>query len=143
MKGSLDCKPATIAPRGADCQTPRPANRIIEGKVTDSGGKPISGAHVVLRADDDVIQPNGVIVPTSPDGRYSADISRYEWSRSAGSAAACWHRALPTPSKRSPPARARDRGFYAQARALANDHAPTGRSFRAARPRNPRFLLDR
>jgi thiol-disulfide isomerase/thioredoxin len=69
-------------PRGADGQTPGPASRIIEGKVTDTGGKPINGAHVILRADDDVIQPNGVIVLTGLDGRYSADISRYEWSRS-------------------------------------------------------------
>lgn len=69
-------------PRGADGQNFRPANRIIEGRVTDIGGKPVSGARVMLRADDHRMQPNGVIVLTGPDGRYSADISRYEWSRS-------------------------------------------------------------
>ena len=51
-------------------QTFKPAKRIIEGKVTDTSGKPVSGARVIPRADDQRIRPNGVIVLTGPDGRY-------------------------------------------------------------------------
>ena len=40
------------------------------------------GAGVVLRADDDVMQPNGVIVRTGADGRYSADVSKHDWGTS-------------------------------------------------------------
>lgn len=56
--------------RGDDGRSFRPAKRIVEGKVTDTSGKPVSGARVILGADDQRIRPNGVIVLTGPDGRY-------------------------------------------------------------------------
>jgi thiol-disulfide isomerase/thioredoxin len=68
--------------RGDDRQITKPATRIIEGRVLDAGGAPVKGARVVLRADDDVMQPNGVIAETGADGRYSADVSRHGWAGS-------------------------------------------------------------
>jgi thiol-disulfide isomerase/thioredoxin len=68
--------------RGDDGQNAKPALRVFEGRVVNAGGAPVAGASVVLRADDDVIQPNGVIAQTRGDGRYAADVSKYDWATS-------------------------------------------------------------
>jgi thiol-disulfide isomerase/thioredoxin len=68
--------------RGDDRPKANPPQRVIEGRVIDGAAAPVAGARVVLRADDDVLQPNGVIAQTGADGRYSADVSKYEWATS-------------------------------------------------------------
>ena len=68
--------------RGDDGRDANPSQRVIEGRVVDAAAAPVAGASVVLRADDDVIQPNGVIARTDADGRYSADVSKHEWATS-------------------------------------------------------------
>jgi thiol-disulfide isomerase/thioredoxin len=68
--------------RGDDGQNAKPPQRVIEGRVVDAAGAPVANAGVVLRADDDVMQPNGVIAHTGADGRYSVDVSKHEWATS-------------------------------------------------------------
>ena len=68
--------------RGDDGQDANRPQRVIEGRVVDAATAPVAGASVVLRADDDVMQPNGVIAHTGADGRYSADVSKHDWATS-------------------------------------------------------------